>query len=96
MVRHSVLSAVKEQRQKLMNSVSSNDRSRLEEYFTSLRDVEQKLAYELERPAPLPACSVPRLTIKKLAMIAQVQNTHKQFATLLSHALPAGRRESFT
>ena len=96
MVRHSVLSAVKEQRQKLMNSVSSNDRSRLEEYFTSLRDVEQKLAYELERPAPLPACSVPTIDDQEIGtMIAQVQNTHKQFATLLSHALACGQTRIF-
>ena len=95
-VRHSVLSAVKEQRQKLMNSVSSNDRSRLEEYFTSLRDVEQKLAYELERPTPLPACSIPTIDDQEIGtMIAQVQNTHKQFATLLSHALACGQTRIF-
>ena len=57
------------------------------EYFTSLSDVEQKLAYELERPAPLPACSVPTIDDQEIrTMIVQVQNTHKQFATLLSHA----------
>ena len=96
MVRHSVLSAVTEQRQKLMNSVSSNDRSRLDEYFTSLRDVEQKLAFELERPAPLPACSIPALGDEEIGtMVAQVQSTHKQFATLLSHALACGQTRIF-
>ena len=96
MVRHSVLSAVTEQRQKLMNSVSSDDRSRLDEYFSSLRDVEQKLAFELERPAPLPACSIPSMDVEEIGtMVAQVQNTHKQFATLLSHALACGQTRIF-
>ena len=96
MVRHSVLSAVTEQRQKLMNSVSSDDRSRLDEYFSSLRDVEQKLAFELERPAPLPACSTPSMDVEEIGtMVAQVQHTHKQFATLLSHALACGQTRIF-
>ena len=96
MVRHSVLSAVTEQRQKLMNSVSSDDRSRLDEYFSSLRDVEQKLAFELERPASLPSCSIPLMDVEEIGtMVAQVQNTHKQFATLLSHALACGQTRIF-
>ncbi len=96
MVRHSVLSAVTEQRQKLMTTVSSDDRSRLDEYFTSLRDVEQKLAFELERPAPLPACSIPLIGDEEIGtMVAQVQNTHKQFVTLLSHALACGQTRIF-
>ena len=96
MVRHSVLSAVTEQRQKLMNSVSFDDRSRLDEYFSSLRDVEQKLAFELERPAPLPACSTPSMDVEEIGtMVAQVQHTHKQFATLLSHALACGQTRIF-
>ena len=96
MVRHSVLSAVTEQRQQLMNSVSADDRSRLDEYFSSLRDVEQKLAFELERPAPLPACSIPDIQDEEIGtMVAQVQNTHKQFATLLAHALACGQTRIF-
>lgn len=96
MVRHSVLSAVTEQRQQLMNSVSANDRSRLDEFFTSLRDVEQKLAFELERPAPLPACSIPDIDNEEIGtMVAQVQNTHRQFAQLLAHALACGQTRIF-
>mgnify|MGYP001181237357 FL=1 len=96
MIRHSVLSAVTEQRQQLLKSVSVNDRSRLDEYFTSLRDVEQKLAFELDRPAALPACSVPSLEADEIGtLVSQVQNTHKQFALLLSHALACGQTRIF-
>jgi len=96
MVRHSVLSAVTEQRHKLMQSVSANDRSRLDEFFTSLRDVEQKLAFELDRPAPLPACSIPSLEPEDIGtLVSQVQNTHRQFAQLLAHALACGQTRIF-
>ena len=96
MVRKSVLSAVTEQRQQLMKSVSNDDRSRLDEYFTSLRGVEQKLAFELERPAPLPACSIPSLSEEEIGtMVSQVKNTHRQFAQLLAHALACGQTRIF-
>ncbi|MEZ5492990.1 MAG: DUF1552 domain-containing protein [Gammaproteobacteria bacterium] len=96
MVRHSVLSAVTEQRKQLMQSVSATDRSRLDEYFTSLRDVEQKLAFELDRPAPLPACSIPSLESEEIGtLVSQVQNTHRQFAQLLAHALACGQTRIF-
>lgn len=96
MVRHSVLSAVTEQRKSLMQVVSATDRSRLDEYFTSLRDLEQKLAFELERPAPLPACSVPSMDAEDIGtLVSQVQNTHRQFAQLLAHALSCGQTRIF-
>ncbi len=59
MVRHSVLSAVTEQRKELMTKVLAWDRARLDEYFSSLRDVEQQVATQLEKPAALPACTIP-------------------------------------
>src|ERR1700744_4951242 len=59
MVRHSVLSSVAEDRKALMAQVSSWDRERLDEYFSSVRDLETQMAVQLQRPAPLPACAVP-------------------------------------
>src|SRR5262249_25459064 len=51
MVRQSVLSAVQEDRQRLMRTVGAEDRRRLEEYFTSIRQLEQQLALQLQPPA---------------------------------------------
>ena len=96
MVRHSVLSAVSEQRKALMSSVSTTDRARLDEYFSSVRDLEQKLAFELERPPELPACTVPGEQPEEIGtLIAQVEQTHKQFAQLLAHALSCGQTRIF-
>ena len=96
MVRHSVLSAVSEQRKALMSSVSTADQARLDEYFSSVRDLEQKLAFELERPPELPACSVPGEQQEEIGtLIAQVEQTHKQFAQLFAHALSCGQTRIF-
>jgi hypothetical protein len=51
MVRESVLSAVAEDRQRVMRSVGAEDRRRLEEYFTSIRHLEEQLALQLQPPA---------------------------------------------
>ena len=42
-----------------MNQLGAADRAHLDQYFTSLRELEQQLDLQLQRPAPLAACSVP-------------------------------------
>lgn len=58
MTRHSVLSAVKEEREALLRKVGAADKARVDQYFTSLRQVEQQLGHMLEKPAPADACKV--------------------------------------
>jgi hypothetical protein len=58
MLRQSVLSSVKEDREDLMRSLGSADRQRVDQYFTSLRQVEQQLGHMLDKPAPAEACVV--------------------------------------
>jgi Protein of unknown function (DUF1552) len=97
MVRKSVLSGVAEQRRSLLKTVSATDRARLDDYFTSVRELEQKLAVELERPAPLPTCRIPeRIDAENVGtLVDQVRHTHKQFAQLLAHALSCGQTRIF-
>jgi len=59
LVKKSVLSSVTAQRQALMKAAGTSDRARLEQYFTSIREMEQKLDAELTRPEPCEACVVP-------------------------------------
>ena len=59
MTRQSVLSAVKDDRDSLMQRLGSADRQRVDQYFTSVRQVEQQLGMMLEKPAPAQACVVP-------------------------------------
>jgi hypothetical protein len=95
MVRRSVLSGVADQRKDLLAEVSASDRARLDEYFTSVRDLEQQLAVELEKPAPLPACSVPpKIESESVGtLVDQTRTTHRQFAQLLAHALACGQTQ---
>lgn len=60
MVRKSVLSAVQDDRKALMRTVGSTDRVRVDQYFTSVREMEQQLGLMLEKPAPAEACVVPK------------------------------------
>tara|TARA_R110002072_G_scaffold170552_1_gene324049 strand:- start:4486 stop:5841 length:1356 start_codon:yes stop_codon:yes gene_type:complete len=60
MLRQSVLSAVTEQRQTLMRSVGQEDKIKLEQYFTALREMENQLAVQLQRPEPRDACVLPQ------------------------------------
>jgi hypothetical protein len=60
MVRKSVLSAVEDDRTALLRTVGSADRVRVDQYFTSLREMEQQLGLMLEKPAPAEACVVPK------------------------------------
>ena len=60
MLRQSVLSSVKEEREALLRTVGAADRARVDQYFTSLRNMEQQLGLMLEKPAPAAACVKPK------------------------------------
>jgi hypothetical protein len=89
MARQSVLSAVKAQRDEVLKHLGAADRARLDQYFTSLRQTEQQLAIQLEKPAPLEACMVPGKPEEAPAgtEIETVATNHKAFAEILAHAL---------
>ena len=93
MVRQSVLSAISEHRNALMGEVSAADRQRLDEYFTSVRDIENKLAVELQRPAALPGCRVPEALVEEEVgdLLDQVKTNHRLFARLLAGAMSCGQ-----
>jgi len=59
LVRKSVLSSVAEQRAALLAEAGAEDRARLDQYFTALREVENRLDTELTKPARAEACIVP-------------------------------------
>ncbi len=97
MLRKSALSAVKEEREKLFSEVGADDRSRLDEFFTSLRGLEQKLALELEKPAPMPSCNVPGDPddIDTNQLLGNILTTHDLFVDLIAHALACGQTRIF-
>lgn len=89
LARKSVLSAVKEQRQDLERDLGASGRARLDEYFTSVRQFEQQLALQLEKPAPIESCVIP----KKMegpdpsSEIEAALANHRLLAQLLAYAV---------
>jgi len=97
MLRKSVLSAVKEDRDDLAKSLGSADRARLDEYFTSLRQLEGQLQMELERPPPAEACSIPPKPSEVTVgyEIDQVIKNHQLLTKLLAMALACNQTKVF-
>lgn len=94
MARQSVLSGVKEQLAEVQSVVGAADRARLDEYLTSVRQLENQLALELEKPAPLAACSAPGKVEGELPPATEVDtvlNNHRLFMQILAHAVACGQ-----
>ncbi len=102
LVRKSVLSAVKEERQQLLKNVGASDRDQLDEYFTSIREIENQLDIQLQKPAPNEACRVPpapentdMLSGSTSAEIEHVLSTHETFAKMLAMAVACNQTKVF-
>jgi hypothetical protein len=97
MVRRSVLSAITDQRKEMMKSLGASDRARLDEYFISLRQVEQQLEIQLRKPAPLAACSIPAKSDERKPNfdIETAIFNHGIMAKLLAHAAACDQTRVF-
>jgi hypothetical protein len=102
MARQSVLSAVKEERQALLKNLGAADRAQLDEYFTSLRELENQLDVQLQKPAPNEACEVPEVPADSGLLgsdagveIEKVEATHEAFARLLAMAVACNQTRVF-
>ena len=97
MLRQSVLSAVKDQRQALMSGVGKADQVKLDQYFTSLRDMENQLAIQLQKPEHCEACVVPTAPKEtpRSATVDAVRNNTKQLARLLAMGLACNQMRVF-
>lgn len=97
MARRSVLSAVSDDRQRLMRTVGASDRQRLDEYFTSLRQIEQQLDLQLQPPAPVENFEKPASPADgpQGTEMEQVMETHRIMAALLAKALQCNQTRVF-
>jgi hypothetical protein len=90
MLRRSALSGVSDERNKLMRVVPASDRAKLDSYFTSLRTLEHKLDVQLEKPAPLAACTKASEGKKDdgrvLTLAEEAMGRHEVFTHLYTHA----------
>jgi hypothetical protein len=102
MVRKSVLSAFMDESKAYLKTVSAADAARLDEYFTSVRQVENQLALQLEKPAPNQACVVPArpadpeqdkvLSAREMDVVVE---THKIMTKLLLMAVACDQTRVF-
>jgi hypothetical protein len=97
MARRSVLSYVKEERADVLKGLGTADKARLDDYFTAIRQLEQQLDIELQKPAPLEACTVPGATEEATIGrdIVQAGTNGRLFGGLLAHALACGQTRVF-
>jgi hypothetical protein len=97
LLRQSVLSALKDQRQALMAGVGSADRIKLDQYFTSVREMENQLAVQLQKPDKLEACAVPaaQKDTPRTASVDVVNANSKTMAKLLAMALACNQTRVF-
>ncbi|WP_375286572.1 DUF1552 domain-containing protein [Sphingomonas sp.] len=97
MLRQSVLSAVKDQRDALAADVGKADRIKLDQYYTSVREMENQLALQLEKPEYNAACVVPPKpgAERRGASIDIVNENSKAMARLLAMALVCNQTRVF-
>jgi hypothetical protein len=98
MLRQSVLSSVKDERDDLLRKIGAADKARMDQYFTSVRELEQQLALLQEKPAPAEACVIPKepgsATLGATWDVAA--QSHELLADLLVMALACNQTRVFT
>ncbi len=98
LARRSVLSYVRDERRSMMTRLSATDRARLDQYFTSVRQIEQQLDLQVQKPAPMPACTIaqrPPDGLRPGSTVEEAAATSKLMGGLLAHALACGQTQVF-
>ncbi len=98
MLRQSVLSVVKEDRERLVQRLGAHDKQRLDQYFTSVRQLEQQIDVLLAGPPDLEGCmKAPQPGPEDLgAEVGQSRLTNQLMADILSFALACDQTRVFS
>jgi len=98
MLRQSVLSVVKEDRDRLMKRVGAHDKQRLDQYFTSVRQLELQIDILLAGPPDLESCQkAPAPGADDVGSeVGQSMATNRVMAELLSFALACDQTRVFS
>ncbi len=97
MLRKSVLSAVTDQRQALAAQVGAADKLRLDQYYTSVRQMEEQLSAELTKPAKCESCVVPASPEEnpRSSEITRINHNSKLMADLMAMAVACNQTKIF-
>ena len=98
MLRQSVLSAVKEDRVQLQRVLGTHDQQRLDQYFTSVRQLEQQIKVLLSGPPDLASCmKAPEPGMEDIGSeVEQSVPTNQVMAEMLSFALACDQTRVFS
>ena len=97
MVRKSVLSGVMDDTRGLMKKVGTEDKARLDQYFTGLRHLEQQFEQRLTKPEPIEACR-PGEEPRSMAMGKEeeaIAARHKVMAEIMAMAVACDQTRVF-
>lgn len=97
LVRKSVLSTVSEDASKLMNQVGAEDKARIDQYFTNLRELERQLDRQMQKPEPREACVKAKLPPELATGVDYqlVSHRHRLFTDLLVMAVACDQTRVF-
>jgi len=97
MLQQSVLSVVADDRKRLMQNVGASDKARLDQYFTSVRELENTMAVELQRPEIVAEVTIPgmpeNMTVNKSVPV--LLKTTPVFSKLLAIGLATNQTHVF-
>ena len=101
-LRKSVLSSFSEETKDYMKTLGAADKQRLDEYFTSIREIENQLALQLQKPEPNEACVIPQRPdalakdeVIKVREMDSVIETHKVMSKILAMAVACNQTRVF-
>ena len=83
MVRDSVLSAVHEESKDFAKTLGAADRARMDEYFTSIRQLERQLDLQMERPEFSAACAIPAAPPEEEELGIEIDVVHRNHKLLV-------------
>lgn len=98
MTRKSVLSVVMDDIKDINAVVGAEDRARLDQYFSGLRDLERQFNLRLAKPEPLAACKPGKAVTEDPppgADIMEVSHRHKLISELLAMAVACDQTRVF-
>lgn len=98
MVRKSALSGVINDIKDIEKVVGSEDKARMDQYFTAVRQVEQQFEQRLTKPEPIAACHAPKALgedIKIGTEVELVSSRHKAMASLVAMAVACDQTRVF-
>ncbi len=97
MLQQSVLSGITDQRQRFEQRLGAGDKARIDEYFTSIRQLENQLVLQQQKPMAADACRVPKAPAELPAgyELPSIQANHDALAKILAMAVACNQTRVF-